>query len=401
MSRSAQRLSPSHKHGSGGVAHRDAARRVTASSRPGARSAFALAVGVAIVLGISAVAGPAEAQRAAKVGVDAVRVETVSQTVPVIGRLVARRAGPVAARVAAAVSEVRVDVGDRVEAGDVLAVQVQDRMKWTLELRKADLAEATAQLESAGSQMNMIGQEVKRLETLRKNRSAAFQQARYDDKRLEVTMLQSRVAEASARVAQARANMNLARIALKETEIRAPFAGVVTLRHTEAGAFLNAGSNVVTLVATGSLEAEADVPAERVVGLKPGIEVAVRVGETVGRATVRAVVPEENSLTRTRAVRFTLHSEVEAEELAANQSVRVEVPIGAAAEALTVHKDAVLNRNGGSLVFVVTEGAATPRPVNLGDAVGNRFVVIGGLKEGELVVVRGNERLRPGQPVSH
>ena len=345
---------------------------------------------------------PATAQqRAAKVGVDAVRAETVSQTIPVIGRLVARRGGVVAARVAGAVEEMRVEVGDRVAADQVIAVQVRDRLHWTVELRQADLAEATAELESARSQMNMVSQEVQRLETLRQNNSAAFQQARHEDKTLEVIMLKSRAAEAEARVAQARANLNLARIALEEAEIRAPYAGVVTLRHTEAGAFLNAGNDVVTLLADDSLEVEADVPAARVAGLAPGAEIAIHMGEHAGRARVRAVVPEENPLTRTRAVRFTLANGVTEAALAANQSVRVDVPLGAASEALTVHKDAVLNRGGRTLVFVVSDGAANPRPVQLGDAVGGRFVVLDGLAAGELVVVRGNERLSPGQPVSH
>jgi hypothetical protein len=113
------------------------------------------------------------------------------------------------------------------------------------------------------------------------------------------------------------------------------------------------------------------------------------------------VVPEENPLTRTRAVRFTPLGGMVGIGLAANQSADVLVPISAAAEALTVHKDAVLKRGGQSLVFVVADGAATPRPVQLGEAAGARFVVLEGLSEGDVVVTRGNERLRPGQPVSY
>ena len=51
------------------------------------------------------------------------------------------------------------------------------------------------------------------------------------------------------------------------------------------------------------------------------------------------------------------------------------------------------------MVFVVEKGAAQPRDVTIGEGVGGRFVVRNGLKAGEVVVVRGNERLFPGQPV--
>ena len=116
-------------------------------------------------------------------------------------------------------------------------------------------------------------------------------------------------------------------------------------------------------------------------------------------AVVRAVVPRENPQTRTRVVRFVLTDAGDLPPLAANQSVTLTIPAGARREVTTVHKDAVLNRGGGTQVYVVAEGKADIRRVRLGEAVGSRFIVKDGLKPGELAVVRGNERLRPGQPV--
>ena len=116
---------------------------------------------------------------------------------------------------------------------------------------------------------------------------------------------------------------------------------------------------------------------------------------------MRAVIPEENPLTQTRAVRFRPDFATDGRQLASNQSVTVEIPIGAAGEAVTVHKDAVLSRQGKSKVFLVVDGQVKPRDVKLGDAVGGRYVVLGGLEPGDIVVIRGNERLRPGQAIRH
>ena len=64
-----------------------------------------------------------------------------------------------------------------------------------------------------------------------------------------------------------------------------------------------------------------------------------------------------------------------------------------------MHKDAVIKRGEQDLVYVVIDGAAQLRPVRLGEAVGTRFEVLEGLSEGDQVVTRGNERLRPNDPV--
>ena len=75
------------------------------------------------------------------------------------------------------------------------------------------------------------------------------------------------------------------------------------------------------------------------------------------------------------------------------------LPLGPRREVVTVHKDAIITRQGQSFVYVANNGSADLRPVRLGEAVGTRFEVVGGVVVGDLVVVRGNERLIPGQPV--
>ena len=357
------------------------------------------AAALMVAAGLTA-ALPAAAQKsfATPVGVDEVRREPLNQTVAVIGRLVARQAGVVAARARGPVAEIRVEVGDKVDKGVVIAVLVSDRLHWERQLRAAQVAEAEAALTTAKVKTALKTQELKRMEGLRK--SSAFSQARYDDARQEVAMARSSAAEAEASRAQARANLELAEIDLRNAKITAPFPGVVSMRHTEVGSYLNVGDPVVTLIDDQRLEIEVDVPAERIPGLEAGTVVSFQIaGAPLLRATVRAVVPEENPMTRTRAVRFTPDFGGWRAKLATNQSVTLHLPLGAARTAVTVHKDAILNRADKTVVFVVTGGTAQMRPVRLGDAVGGRFEVLSGLDTGDLVVVRGNERLRPGQKV--
>ena len=319
------------------------------------------------------------------------------QTVPVIGRLVARQSGVVAARTRGPVAEIRVNVGDRVEKSDIIAVLVLDRLEAERKLRAAEAAEARAATQTAKEEFTFVQQELRRLENLR--RSAAFSQARYEDKVQDVAKARSSIAEAEAVLLREQVNLTMSEIDLRDAEIRAPYAGVVSMRHTEVGSYLNVGDDVVTLINDLNLEIEADVPASRISGLSPGAEIAFRLSDGSDlKAKVRAVVPEENPLTRTRTVRFTPKFNGN-RNLATNQSVTLYLPVGEPRDVVTVHKDAVIARGGRKIVFVAKDGTADMRSIRVGEAVGSRFEVLDGLEQGDLVVVRGNERLRQGQKI--
>jgi RND family efflux transporter MFP subunit len=307
----------------------------------------------------------------------------------------------VAALVSGPVAKVLVDVGDRVSQGDVLVRLATEITVGVRDLREAELTEKKAALGSSRAQLRLANQELSRLENLKK--SAAFSQASYDDKRAEVARFQSEVAEASAAVVYAEANLALAELDLMRSEIRAPYGGVVVARQAVPGTYINTGAPVVSLVNDEDMEIEADVPADRLIGLDPGRPVKAQLdnGRSI-MAVVRSVIPTENALTRTRPVRFT--PKVAGEEhprFATDQSVTVLLPLGEPRTVVSVHKDAVIARGDGYIVYVVENGKAEVSQVKLGEAVGTRFEVISGLAPGDLVVTRGNERLRPGEEVTY
>ena len=359
---------------------------------------LAAAVSAALWLGAGLPEGAAQ-QPPAVVSVDEVRVEAMAQTVPVIGRLVARRAGEVAARTAGPVAALYVAVGDRVARGDAIAVLDTVRLRAERDRLAATVNEAQAQVERLTAQAALRRQELRRLEGLQD--SAAFSQSKFEDARQEVIIAESAIGTAEAARVRAMASLSLNRIDLSWATIEAPYPGVITLVHTEVGAWLGVGEPVVSMVSDIDLEVEADVPSRRIEALDAGTAVALLLDDgTEHSAVVRAVVPEENALTRTRQVRFTPSFETLRKPLAINQSATVVLPAGRSRDVLTVHKDAVVRRQGQAFVYVAADGQAQIRPVQLGAAVGGRFEVLGGLGPGEPVVVRGNERLRPGQPIT-
>ena len=338
------------------------------------------------------------------VGVDAVRGESVAEKIEVLGRIVAERSGSVMAAVKGPVAVLHVAVGDRVEKGQKLAELDTGLLRAEHDLYRAALAQYEAQIQSAQAAALTAKQNLARLKRLQK--SAAFNQARFEEAQQDENSKKADIARARAQLAGAVAQISSAALNLQAAIIIAPYAGVITKKHAEIGSYLSIGSRIFDLLDDQSFEIEADVPHDRLGGLHKGLAAKIRFGNgTELTARLRAVVPVENQLTRTRAVRFSLDQkkvmEMVTDSLAVNQSVTLSLPSGKKKQAITVAKDSI-NRNAGSAsVFMVEKGKAVVRPVMLGEAVGNRLVVLKGLKQGNLVVIRGNERLRPNQPVRY
>ena len=147
-------------------------RQLSGGIRQGLVGFAAIAVSLALWLGADVPEGAAQ-QPPAVVSVDQVRMEATAQTVPVIGRLVARRAGEVAARTAGPVAQLHVEVGDRVETGDPLAVLDRVRLRAERDRLAAVVNQAQAQVERLTAQAALHRQELRRLEGLAIRRRSA------------------------------------------------------------------------------------------------------------------------------------------------------------------------------------------------------------------------------------
>ena len=357
------------------------------------RHIAALVVLVAVAAGASV-----RAQDSSLVFVDKIRVEPLAQTVPVIGRLVALQSGQVASRIGGAVMRFHVEVGDRIEKGELIAELDTALLEAQLAVAEGELKQAEADLVSSHAALKLSQQELDRYAGLQGTQ--AFSKARYEDAQQNVERAKAIIRRTEATITTRKASVELSRLNLEYTRIKAPYAGVVTRRMVEAGAYVSLGDPVVRMMADLNLEVEADVPANRLASLKPGTTVNFILDDgTRHTATVRAILPTENPLTRTRTVRLTPVFERDMNGLADAQSVTVRIPVGVAREVPTVHKDAIINRGGRKVVYVVSEDSAELRPVVLGEATGGRIEVVDGLTAGEDVVIRGNERLQPGAKV--
>ena len=310
--------------------------------------------------------------------------EIAGETYKVAGRVIALQSGSLSTRVSGTIKRISVEVGDRVTEGYIIAKLRDGRIR-------ADRKKALALLKRQQVALKNAVRELNRIKRLRK--SAAYSRARFEE-------LEGQVAERRSQVSEVSAALERIEIDVRDTVIKAPFSGVITQKHVEKGTHVNTGSPIVTLINDNKVEIEVDVPSFRISSISSATVANLLLDNgTKVPIQVRSIIPREDLRTRTRPIRLRPTTNEGVKYLADNQAVLVELPLTGSQPIVMVPKDAVIKRANGNVAFVVKGENASMRSVRVGRGVGSNFEVLEGLKPGENVVIRGNERLGAGGQV--
>jgi RND family efflux transporter MFP subunit len=286
-----------------------------------------------------------------------------------------------ASEVSGRVLEIGFDEGDHVEAGDVLAELDTSLARRSLEAKEASHEQAVASLKRAKL-------DLERIEKLYRRESVSEKE--FDDARFEVMELEKRAESLMADVSRLR-------LEIEKADIRAPFNGVVMQKHTDRGEWLSPGSLVATVARDDMVDAVVEVPENVFLQARPGTEVPVDVAGRRVRGEVVAAIPKGEVSTRTFPVKIRIANDM---RLAQGMEATAHMPVGDKIESVIVPRDAVIMNQGQNVVFLAKDGRAAIVPVTVHSYMKETAAVSGpGLAAGADVVVKGQERLRPGQPV--
>ena len=337
-------------------------------------------LGFLAMLGIQSMAVAQQGPPPANVRVAMASVEALAPETIVPGTVVSRNDAKLAAEVEGRLLEVA-DVGTFASRGDEVA-KIEDT---TIKLRRDELL---AEVERAEARLKYLESEEGRYVRLAESNLTAAT-------KLEETRSDRDVSRSELRVAKSR----LAQVEdqLDRTSIKAPFGGIVVERLMMPGERVDVGRNVVRMVDQQHLEVIARAPLEYYSYVRAGQQLKLRTGPVNTSGTVRTVVAVGSENTH----QFELRLDIESNRFPVGQTLRVSIPTSNAREALVVPRDALVLRPEGITLFIVGEDKkAQQLTVTTGIDAGDRIEVMGELKDGDTVIVRGNERLRPGQSVS-
>ena len=317
----------------------------------------------------------------------------IAEEVNLTGNLQARRVSRLSAEVDGVVEVLAVDDGDRISQHDVI-------LSLNSELSTIAQARAAAEVDGAKARHTEAKRRYAELTELAKQQHVPKTNVESARTEIEISYAEFERAEADYRRAVA---------LLKRHTVRAPFDGVVSRKLVEVGQWVETSSPLIELVETGFLRLEAPVPQFYFNRVKPGTRAAIRfdsMPEQVFDATITTTIPVSDSAARTFPVRIDLANDQGL--LAPGMSARVVLQIESDTgdTALIVPQDAVVRRPDGSETIWTVEvedgiTKAAPQKVRTGRVYHNNVEILSGnLKAGTQVVVRGNEILRPGQPVT-
>ena len=318
----------------------------------------------------------------ALVAVSGVREGMIVPRTEFVGTVYYPEVSEVSSEVNGNVQQVTFDEGQRVRKGDVLVRLDADLLEKTLVSTRALHAQTLAELEKATL-------DLKRIEKLYREESIAEQV--YDENRFRVKSLEKKGESLQADVERLE-------IELSKKTVRAPFDGVVLKKHVDRGEWLSPGSAVATLARDDTMDVIVEVPGEVVPFVSKGGSVQIRAAGKEIQGRVTAIVPKGDIATRTFPVKIRVRNRY---SLIEGMEAIVEIPSGKKEKALLVPRDALVTVMGQTVVFTVVDGRAKMVPVTVNRYVGKEVAVrANGLKPGMEVLIKGNERVRDGQPVT-
>jgi len=330
------------------------------------------------------------------------------------GYIVARRRATVSSKVTGKVAEVRLEEGQRVEAGEIIARLDDSNWRAALAQSNAQLQEAEANLASAQTAFDDAKPIFERSE--KQKAAAIISLQSYDEAHAQYNVARNNLLVSQSALESARAGVAVAQRSLDDTVIRAPFSGVVTEKAAQPGEMVSPVSagggftrtGIGTIVDMDSLEAEVDVSENFINRVRPQQPVVIKLNAYPDwdiPGSVIATIPTADRAKATVKVRIAI--QLKDPRILPEMGARVsflsekepDAPGAAKAPAspgVIIPTDAVATSGDTSIVYVVHDSTVERRAVRLGAKTGAGQIVIAGLAVGNTVALGDLTKLNDG-----
>lgn len=324
------------------------------------------------------------------VSVLAVEQENIPDVLQAVGTVRAAETSDLASQMMGNIVEMKVQEGDWVHRGQVLAVLDESQPRAAVDRATAAELAAQQQLVAAETDLALAESTLKRTQYLYEQKVVSQQEFEDVKARQEADLARSDVAKAG--LAQARAALKETRTSLDYTRIRAPFNGIVTHRKADSGALASPGMPIFTVEDTRRYRLEVAVNENDVRYARAGEKVSIAV-EAIGEAALKGkvvqIVPAADPASRAFLVKIDLPADP---RLRSGLFGRAEFYRGKQ-QTLLIPRSAVVERGQLQSVFVLDQNnVASLRYITLGKSSGPEIEVLSGLQSGDRFVANPGER---------
>jgi len=338
-----------------------------------------------------------KSKRASLVEIEKVKVVKVSEKTNAIGRLVALDPIIVSSKINQEILKVHFKIGDDVKKNDLLFTLASKDIIRNIKQINAELKLEEKTLNLLKEQLSLRDSKAKNAKNLKERK--IITQDNLDNVNISLLQNKQQIAQREYNIIKLKISLDENKENLNFAKILSPVDGNIITIQGQTGALISKGKILASILANGLNEIETDLRSELASKIIIGSEVNIINDKTNYKGKVRGIVNSENIRTGTRKVRITLNESLPKSLSASGTRFSLEISIGKSLPRLLIPKDALISRGNKQIVYCFEKGLAKQKLVKIGISVGNKIEILGGLEEGQLVVVKGNENLRPNQSI--
>jgi RND family efflux transporter MFP subunit len=327
------------------------------------------------------------------------------------GNIQAITEGPVLARSSGYIRKRYVDIGDRVKAGQVLAEieapELGQQIKQahaTIDQANSTIQQAEAALQQGKANANLARLTAQRWDNLLKKGVVSRQdndtaQAQYEAQQANVQALEKAIAAARSNASAAEANLARLNELLEYQTVRAPFAGVITLRNVDTGVLVTEGSTLLFRIAqTDRLRTYVNVPQADAESVRVGQTATLTIPDLPGRTFQGVVARTANALDpATRTLLTEVQVPNGSRTLMPGEYAQVDLAVPRKDPPLLIPGDTLVVRPDGPQVAVINpDGRVHYTRIQLGRDFGDHLEVLSGLELGQQIAINPSDSVREG-----
>ena len=338
-----------------------------------------------------------KSKRASLVEVKKVKIFNIAEKTNTIGRSVAINPTIISSKINQEILKIHFKIGDNVKKNDLLfTLNSKDIVR--------DIKQISAELKYEEQTLNFLDKQ----STLRKSKLSNAKNLRKKNiitqdnlDNVNITLLQNQ-----QQIAKAKYNIKRLKILLEKnkedlslSKIKSPVNGNIISIDAKIGAMTTRGQVLASIVGNGSNEIETDLRSDLASIVKIGSNVEIIHNNSIFSGKVRGIVNLENIRTGTRKLRISLDEILPKNLNTLGTRFSLYISVGESIPRLLIPKDALIPMGSKKIVYVFDNGLAKQKTIEVGISVGNKIEILNGLVEGELVVIKGNENLRPNEEI--
>ena len=317
--------------------------------------------------------------------------------VPSYGRIISLEPYSIISKINEEVKKIYVLEGANVLKGQKLIELENKNIKRLIARYEAEILYSKDNLKFLNEELAIINDKLKRFLNLKENK--VISNDLFDDLRIKKINLNKQVSKIEFDLKKLFYLLLSSKDDLNNTVIKSPINGNLIKLNVKLGSVLNKGVSIGSILDPQNNEIETSIRSDLASNLQPEFPVQIIVNDKILNSQIRAIIASENIKTGSRLLKIKIPKSLPMEFNFPNKRIQLRIPINDGKSRLIIPKDGLIADGIEKLVYIVKKNKVKRKKVIIGQSFKDQIEIKLGVNEGDLVVVKGNENIRPNQSV--